>query len=222
MPIPDGKAPFSIKSTKEKVYQVLREWIIQGVLKPKEQIYDSKLADYFQTSRTPIREAILLLESEGLVVINPGKSTVVSELDINKIKEWYLPLASLQGLAVEIACDIATKEQIYELRKCNKKFIQAVETDNVMAIINRDFDFHMMIAKITGNRYIISFCNILLGHIARIEFTYFSTPNIAEQSIRGHIEIIDLIEKRDKIAGEKQKESWLRTMYNCENKLYYK
>ena len=220
MPIPKTSAPLGRKSAKEQVFDKMREWIITGQLHPGEQLYDMQLAEYFQVSRTPVREAFLLLESQGLVSTLPGRATIVTDISSEQIKEYYLPLAELQGLAAELVCDVVTQEQLEELYKKNQAFRQATFSDNTMKIILADAEFHGYLADISGNRYVSNYCRVLLGHVTRLEYLYFSGRQSAELSAEGHDRLLELIKNKDKSAGEILKKSWLKTMAQCEERLH--
>lgn len=216
MPIPKKNEPIAHKSAKEIVFQQMREWIIVGQLASGEQLYDAQLAEYFQVSRTPIREAFLLLESQGLISTLPGRATIVTEISKEKIHESYIPLATLQGLAAELSCELRTEEHLEKLRKKNKSFRQAASSGNTLKIISADAIFHEYLTDVSGNKYVSDYCRILLAHVARIEHFFFSGQRDAERSAKTHDTLIDMIEKRDKSAGEYLRNDWLETMRSCE------
>ena len=103
MPIPENVENLRRVSAKSSIYQVVCSWIITGVLKPGEKIVDSELAKRFNVSRTPVREAIQILEGQKLVYVVPGRATVVADIDPADIEKCYRTLAELQGLAAELA-----------------------------------------------------------------------------------------------------------------------
>ena len=73
MPIPERPQALQRQSAKSVVYQTVCDWIITGVMKPGEKILDSELASYFNVSRTPVREALQLLQNQKLVCVIPGR-----------------------------------------------------------------------------------------------------------------------------------------------------
>ena len=104
MPVPQGSGVIHRKSARQAVYETVCDWIITGVLEPGEKILDSELGEYFSVSRTPVREALQLLQSQKLVLVMPGRATVVAPLDTQDIEKCYRPLADLEALAAELAC----------------------------------------------------------------------------------------------------------------------
>ena len=99
MPIPERTQALQRQSAKSVVYQTVCDWIITGVMKPGEKILDSELASYFNVSRTPVREALQLLQNQRLVCVIPGRATVVADLDVEDFEKCYRPLAEIDALA---------------------------------------------------------------------------------------------------------------------------
>ena len=102
MPIPERPQALQRQSAKSVVYQTVCDWIITGVMKPGEKILDSELAPYFNVSRTPVREALQLLQNQKLVCVIPGRTTVVADLDVEDFEKCYRPLAEIDALAAEL------------------------------------------------------------------------------------------------------------------------
>ena len=89
MPSPERPQALQRQSAKSVVYQTVCDWIITGVMKPGEKILDSELASYFNVSRTPVREALQLLQNQKLVCVIPGRTTVVADLDVEDFEKCY-------------------------------------------------------------------------------------------------------------------------------------
>ena len=117
MPIPERPQALQRQSAKSVVYQTVCDWIITGVMKPGEKILDSELASYFNVSRTPVREALQLLQNQKLVCVIPGRTTVVADLDVEDFEKCYRPLAEIDALAAELACRNLTDAMLEELEQ---------------------------------------------------------------------------------------------------------
>ena len=129
MPIPEKGNDLCRLSAKDIIYRTVCEWIITGVLRPGEKILDSELARHFSVSRTPVREALQVLESQKLICVRPGRATVVAELDVDDIEKCYRPLAAIQGLAAELACGRLTEEALAALEEAHAGFAAACGAD---------------------------------------------------------------------------------------------
>ena len=212
MPLPNTESSFERMSAKQKVYENVKDWIIEGQFKPGEKVSDIEIAEYFHMSRTPVREALQLLEAQKLVKSYPGKSTIVTEIEKDNIEKWYQPMAMLQQLAVTIAVEKMTPEYARRLRRLSEHFKECVkEQDKPMPILKADKEFHRCILEIAGNEYIMDFCDVLWIHIQRLEYGFFrDTP--LEDSIDEHEQMIMALERKDGYAASiLVKSHWDRT-----------
>ena len=176
MPVPQGSGVINRKSARQAVYEEVCDWIITGVLEPGEKILDSELGEYFHVSRTPVREALQQLQSQKLVLVMPGRATVVAPLDPMDIEQCYKPLAELQALAAELACGKLTQEDFFELECALRDAKAAGEKDDAAAVMACDERFHEMIVQAAGNAYVTEFSGTLMLHIRRIKYHYFHLP----------------------------------------------
>lgn len=219
MPIPVNEIIPVNKSAKERVYEVLRTWIIEGQLVPSEKIADSEIAAYFGVSRTPVREALQLLEKQKLVISYPGRSTMVTEIDKNDIHQWYIPMISLQKLAVGLAAERVTDQEIKRLTELNDIFRDKVESSApAIELLYADKEFHDAILEIGGNTYIIDFCETLWIHILRLEYAFFKDANTLDDSVLHHRDIIRALSIRDRLSAEiAMEQNWLLTSITVQN-----
>src|SRR5690554_3323906 len=130
MPIPSNNHTPMRLTAKETAYNQILQWIIDGTLLPGEKINDTELAEALGVSRTPVRESLQLLESQGFVKMYPGKATQVTEVDRNSINELLPPLAAMQALAAELAIPNLTASDLELLNEKNKKLEKAVRLNN--------------------------------------------------------------------------------------------
>ena len=102
---------------RDVVFNTLRQAILRGELKPGERLMEIQLANKLGVSRTPIREAIRKLELEGLVLMIPRKGAEVAEITEKNMRDVLEVRKALEELAVQLACDKITKEEIEEMKK---------------------------------------------------------------------------------------------------------
>ena len=191
MPIPAKDVDLKKRSAKEIIYEQVCDWIIKGQLKSGEKIVDSELASYFNVSRTPVREAIQMLERDKLVRIVPSKATLVAELDPVDLGKSYLLLAELQAFAAELACSKMTDEYEQRLHNCIRDFAAAFEANDVDEEVAQDNLFHSIILDISENEYLIEFSHTLLLHIQRIKYHYFHHQDVSKESAKHHEDIFN-------------------------------
>lgn len=216
MPVPTNHAKPVRVSAKENAFNQLQQWIIDGTLHPGEKLNDIELAEALGVSRTPIRESLQLLEVQGFVKMYPGKATQVTEVDKESINDLLPPLAALQALSAELAIPHLTEEIVTILEETNKRFAEAVKTENYFSALKIDEQFHQHIVDTANNPYILSMIELLQAHVRRLFF--HNSIILTEKSIQEHEQIIELLKNRD---GEKvstiMRENWLRAIDEFRN-----
>ena len=213
MPIPPKNESIQTLSVKDRIYNIVCEWIITGVLKSGEKILDSELAKYFDVSRTPVREAIQMLESQKLVKVIPSRGTIVANIEIEDTEKCYRLLAEIQAFAAEEACERISEEQLQALKDCYHHFAAACENGEVEQLLSEDTKFHEIIVKAAGNEYAEDFSRVLLLHIRRVKYHYFHENVNPIRSVSHHEQILQALIDRDKAkAKEIMREHWLLSM----------
>ncbi len=214
MPVPKNFSSPIRMSAKERALSQIQRWIIEGTLEPGEKLIDAELADSLSVSRTPIREALQLLEVQGLVSMHPGKETRVTCIEKDDILKMYPTLAVLHALAVEYVAQLIVPEQIETLKKLNLQFGKAIESGQPYQAMEHDEQFHNFLVEVSDNPYITSFSESLQIHIRRFKYVFLKQP-ITETlaSVEEHAEIIAALEKRDAAtASMLMKQNVLRPM----------
>ncbi|AGN37887.1 GntR family transcriptional regulator [Bacillus paralicheniformis] len=214
MPIPKNYTPQVRLSAKEKAFHQLQRWIVDGTLEPGEKVTDVDLAEALGVSRTPVREALQLLESQGFVEMKPGKETKITLIHPDDALAVYPPLAHLQALAAELATPLLTEEEIAELKKLAAQYEAAFKEERNHDAAELDEQFHHLIIEAAKNPYVLQFSAVLQLHVRRMKYVFFNRPSAPKlQSAAEHWEIIAAFEKNDpKLAAEVMKKNWLRPM----------
>ena len=109
--------------SRDAVYRQMRRQIIDFTLLPGELLSENTLAAQMHTSRTPVREAIQILEGQKLVYVVPGRATVVADIDTTDIEKCYRTLAELQALAAELACGSITDQELAVIESADENGI---------------------------------------------------------------------------------------------------
>ncbi|MHA0855441.1 GntR family transcriptional regulator [Paenibacillus sp. CMAA1364] len=218
MPIPSDYASPTRMSAKERAYTQIHRWIIDGTLQPKEQLIDAELAEALGVSRTPIREALLLLEVQGLVEVHPGKATIVKDINKDDILKLYPVFATLHALATELATSVIGPDQMEQLKMLNAKFAEAIENKQPYQAMEMDEQFHNLIVEISDNLYVSTFSSTIQTHIRRFKYVFLKQHETnTDTSVEEHEAIIEAMEQRDAVkASAIMKQNLLRPM----NELY--
>lgn len=214
MPLPkDYSSPVRM-SAKEKAFNQIQHWIIDGTLEPGEKLYDSEISEVLGVSRTPVREALLLLQTQGFVEMHPGKTTIVTPITKNDVLKIYPPLASLHSLAAEIAAEKISTEQIEKLKEINKRYEEAIMNEQPFKSMEIDEQFHNYIIDISENPYVSDFSSLLQLHIRRFKYVFLKQRiSLKKDSIKEHEQLIEAFSNHNKEeAARVMKQNWVRPM----------
>ena len=145
MPVPQNYKTGRV-SAKSLVLNQLQNWIIEGVLKPNEKINDGELAEALGVSRTPVREALQILELSGLVEMVRGK-TKIAPIKLDDVSIIYETMAGLHSIIGKQALQNITNADIQLLSEINEHFQQSIEK-NAKQALELDIQFHNTISSI--------------------------------------------------------------------------
>lgn len=191
------------KPLREVIFDTLREAIITGELKPGERLMEVKLADKMGVSRTPVREAIRMLELEGLVDMLPRKGAHVAELSVKDIMDVLEVRASMDSLATRLAAERITDEEIKELRQIQAQFINHVDKNNLQGSIKKDVEFHELIYRASRNDRLLQIANNLREQVQRFRVIYLKDYSSPKNLIKEHEDICDAISSRNLDMAQK-------------------
>ncbi len=136
----------------ERVFEKLKDDILAGVYKPGDRLYYEKIASALNVSMTPVKEALLRLEQEGLVRTIPRKGTYVIELTDRDIIEYTYIRFSLESLAIDTICEKhIPQERIRELQPINEELARAIRMKEAVLCMLKDIEFHHKIVELSEN-----------------------------------------------------------------------
>ena len=167
MPIPSTPRDVDRVSAQQQIYNTLKDWIVDGTLVPGEFINDSEIAKYFSVSRTPVREAILLLSQQDFVKIMPSKGTKVTETSEEAAAFIYEAISCLSAEIARLAVRKQKPGDIDELKRLNARFAFIMEAQDYSRILEADTNFHNYILKMADNPYMESCWRQILPHAHR-------------------------------------------------------
>jgi DNA-binding GntR family transcriptional regulator len=200
-------SPIDNKVLPNKIVDYIRDKIITGELKGGEKVSEAHLSDKLQISRTPIREAIRLLECEGFVEIIPRKGAVVKKFSSEDILNTFEVKAAIEALAVR---ESVTKFQERDI----KKLEQIIENEELyfekgdIKKVFKEFDnFTTNLIKNCQNELLLDLNKKMTNHIIRYRFFCLKYPEILSNASEYHKKFVDIIKNRefDKIRNEYEK-----------------
>jgi DNA-binding GntR family transcriptional regulator len=186
----------------DEVTRRLREQIIRGELKPGQRIVEREIAQKIGVSRTPVREAVRRLESEGLLAITPNKGAIVTSLDLDDMKEIYLMRSVLEGLAARAAADYVTDEDLAELHEIQDAIREAVQARRYSLLNEINTSFHFRLYDISPWARLNQVIKSLWMDVKRMRATTLSWPGRAERVVEEHELILQLLKDKNAQAVE--------------------
>ena len=187
---------------RDVVFNTLRQAILRGELKPGERLMEIQLANKLGVSRTPIREAIRKLELEGLVLMIPRKGAEVAEITEKNMRDVLEVRKALEELAVQLACEKITQEELEELEKAGENFKKVLKrSKDITEVAEADVRFHDVIYMATDNQKLIHLLNKLREQMYRYRVEYLKNPDVHEQLTQEHEEIVYHIKRREKVEA---------------------
>lgn len=183
---------------RDVVFHTLREAILKGELRPGERLMELQLAAKLGVSRTPIREAIRMLEQEGLAVTVPRKGAEVARMTEKDMEDVLQIREVLDELAVKLACDNITRKEIRELESKTVQFENSIRSGDIKSIALADVDFHDVIYRAAGNKKLVTMLDNLREQIFRYRVEYLKDEKAYPTLIREHREILQALDRHDK------------------------
>ncbi len=183
---------------RDVVFHTLREAILKGDLRPGERLMELQLASKLGVSRTPIREAIRMLEQEGLAVTIPRKGAEVAKMTEKDMEDVLQIREALDELAVQVACDKMTAQQLKELTLAMKNFENAIQAGKLKKIIEYDVEFHDIIYRATDNPKLVTLLNNIREQIYRYRVEYLKGKENYPRLVREHEEIVTALKQKNK------------------------
>jgi DNA-binding GntR family transcriptional regulator len=181
------------------VYEILRDDILNLALLPGSPIDEIQLAERLAMSRTPIREALVRLASEGLVTTLPNRSTIVSNIDFMNMHQFFDALTLMYRMTTRLAAEYRSLADLQVICSHQVAFSRAVNDQDALAMIACNRDFHAAIAEAGRNPYYTGLFCRLLDEGRRVLRIYYSSfdDHLPRRYVDEHEDIIAAIEARD-------------------------
>lgn len=181
----------------EAVVGRLRDMIIEGQLAPGARLHESQLGETLGVSRTPLREAIKFLASEGLVELVPRRGAVVKRFSRKNVADMLIVLGVLETLAARLACANATEAGIAEVRRLHDEMMAHYRARRRLPYYKLNQDIHTAIARLSDNEPLAYMHGVLQSRMKRIRFLGNERPEYWAQAVAEHEEMIAALEARE-------------------------
>jgi DNA-binding GntR family transcriptional regulator len=193
-------------SLRDRAYAMLRQAIADAdIYQTREEIRldDRALSESLGVSRTPVREAMTLLEQEGFLRTVPRRGIYIVRKSKREIVEMVQMWAALESMAARLATQNATDEEIARLRHMFDDFREATPAEHIAEYSNANIAFHQAIVELSKSQIILDTIKNIFIHVRAIRRLTISQSDRASWSIVDHLRIVEALEKRDTELAER-------------------
>jgi DNA-binding GntR family transcriptional regulator len=193
-------------SLRDQAYAMLRQAIADAdIYASNEEIRldERALSESLGVSRTPVREAMTLLEQEGFLRMVPRRGIYIVRKSKREIVEMIQMWAALESMAARLATQHATDEEIARLRHMFDQFRDSTPAEHIAEYSDANIAFHQAIVELSKSQIILDTIKNIFIHVRAIRRMTISQSDRASRSIADHLRIIEALEKRDTELAER-------------------
>ena len=190
-------APIHRPSLHEELVDRLREMIVEDHFQPGEKIPEKSLCDSFGVSRTPLREALKVLASEGLVVLTPNRGSRVATVTPEELANTFPVLAALERLVGELSAERISEAEVAHIRERHEAMVRHHKERDRSAYFTANQDIHSAIVRSAANPLLEQHHTALASRVRRARFMANISDDRWAQAIAEHAEILAALEDRD-------------------------
>jgi DNA-binding GntR family transcriptional regulator len=208
-------ATIRIESLPQEIAKRLREMIRKGVLKKGDRITEKPLCQDMGVSRTPLREALRLLSSEGLIQLVPNKGAFVAQPSIEEIKEMFWVMSILEGTCARVCAERLTVNGFKKLDTLHVRLERHFEQENHEKYMDVNHSYHTLVQELAGSKILSEVINGFRQKILLYRYRQIYQPNRLEESMHEHRHIHEAFRKRDPEAAERLMKEHLLKQYQA-------
>ncbi len=206
--------PAGEESTSQKVEAFIRQAIYEGRLKPRERIIEDDIARYMGCSRGPVREAVLRLERDGMIVITPRRGTFIRDISPDEVNVVFSIRGKLEGLCARYMRESMTGEMEAALLKCLAAMKAAADAADDEAFLQADMRLHRTIWKLSGKRQLYRTLNFTMNPLFFIVArTYSNQLHSVADAYLNHEAYVQTVLQAPVSRVEREVEKYFTNLY---------
>jgi DNA-binding GntR family transcriptional regulator len=186
----------------ERVYRGLREQILTGALPPLARLVELQVAQQYDVSRTPVREALKRLVAEGMVIADPLRGMVVRDVDPAEVDDIYIIREVLDGLAARLAAERATPTDLTRLHLLMELMRESAQSQRWEAVVQTNIKFHEVLYAAARNERLALIGRSLQEAVGRYSPRALSDPARVAGVLTEHAQIVAALEASDLDGAE--------------------
>jgi DNA-binding GntR family transcriptional regulator len=184
-------------NVQDSVYTSLRKSIINLNLVPGTVISEKEVSLKYEVSRTPVREAFIHLSKEGLVKVIPQRETMVSRIDLNRVKQELFLRESLEMAVLKPFIRRCQPDHITKLEEIVETQTAAFDRNEYINFMNFDDQYHQVFFEVAGHKLGWEVLESMCGHYHRVRLLTVWLIGIAQNIVSQHVELLSAIKKKD-------------------------
>jgi len=217
LPPGDGPSPIARPSLHEQVVGRVRDLIIEGTLLPGTRIHEGQLCAQLGVSRTPLREALKFLASEGLIELVASRGAVVRRFTAKDVRDMLDVLAVLEAFAARLACRVASDDGIAHVRALHDRMVERYAVRDRLEYFKLNQQIHSAFLRLAGNAALEEAHASLQSRMKRIRYIGNEEPPKWAAALAEHDEMIRHLEARagEALAGvvvQHLENTWVRVL----------
>ena len=185
------------KTLHEEVVERLRDYVVEGDLKPGQKIPEKALCEQLGISRTPLREALKVLASDRLITLVPNRGAVVRELTRADVEEVFPVLAALEALAGELACEQVTDEELETIEGLHTQMVEHYNARELVEYFHCNREIHERILAASRNETLISTHRSLVARLQRARYRSNTSGHRWSDAVAEHTAMLVALQRRE-------------------------
>ncbi|MDB2550990.1 GntR family transcriptional regulator [Paracoccus sp. (in: a-proteobacteria)] len=181
----------------EELTESLRKLIVSGELQPGRKVPEKELCELYGVSRTPLREALKVLATDGLVNLEPNRGAWVSRITVEELDELFPVMGALEALAGELACKHITDDEIAQVRALHDRMFAHYTARELEAYFKLNQQIHETILAAARNATLTVQYGTLAARVRRGRYMANMTRERWDQAMKEHEDILDALQARD-------------------------
>ena len=192
------------QNLRDRIYEIIRDMILHRELEPGEKIIEEEMAERIGVSRTPLREALLRLETDGIVKFIPRRGAFVRRQNKQKIIEVLEVREVLEGLVARLAAQKMDSQNLSRLRACLERINETQDTDDqLIRFTHADEEFHSILLDACGSGMLQNMMSTVNTNLKFIRLRTAVIPGRARRTVAEHYPIMEAIAKKDDRQAER-------------------
>lgn len=192
-----GSSPIPRRSLQEEIASRLRSEIVEGVWPPGSRLQERVLCERYGVSRSPLRETFQVMAKEGLLELLPGRGAVVTRPTMTDALENAEVLTALEHLAIRLACERASDEQLDEIQQLHAQMRECNERHDIARYYELNNVVHRAIVAASNNAALIAVHDGVQRHITRLQNLSGALEAVTDNSFTEHEEFVEALLARD-------------------------